>query len=459
MIFMNSRTGGGAARLDAAARRAAPAGTPADSDGAAVGAADQSGAVGADWARQSRIAGPCGAAGAGAPGADAAGQPGACDDCLRRTALIASLSGWLDVEWRRRDATARVLALPDDHLLALGTIETRRLYDHFEPRAARAAVARAGLSVVCRCSDAYPARLRDLHDPPAVLHVAGSIVDADGVGIVGARRATPYGLEVARALGRGLSASGVTVVSGLALGVDSASHSGALEATGPVVAVLAGGADIPYPSSKRALYARVVERGCVVSEMPPGFRPQRWCFVARNRIIAALSQVLVVVEAAERSGSLTTADFAAELGRTVGAVPGHITCRLATGTNGLLQSGAAPVCGVRDVLELLSDATGGRAPAPRAAAAPASTPPAGPADALDPEVADGLDPELADGLDPDLAELLAAVEAGRGSLGELAGTSEEARVVLARLSELEFRGHIRRTFGGRYERVSEGGLP
>jgi DNA processing protein len=355
----------------------------------------------------------------------------ACDACLRRTALVAALSGHLDVEWRRRDATARVLALPDEELLALGTAAVRRRYEDFDAEAARAAAARARLAVVCRCADAYPERLRDLHDPPAVLHVAGALSHGDGVGIVGARRATSYGLEVARALGRGLSDSGVPLVSGLALGVDSASHAGALEAAGPVIAVLAGGADIPYPPSKRALYAQVAERGCVVSELPPGFRPARWCFVARNRIIAALSQVLVVVEAAERSGSLTTADFAAELGRTVGAVPGHITCRLAVGTNGLLQSGAAPVCGVRDVLELLAEATGGRPPA-----------------AAEPR------PRGAEELPPELAQLLEAIEAGRTALGELASTAEEAKAVLALLSELEFRGLVRRTFGGRYERAA-----
>src|SRR5204862_8283569 len=151
---------------------------------------------------------------------------------------------------------------------------------------------------------------------------------------------------------------------------------------------------------------------------------------------------LVVVEAAERSGSLTTADFAAELGRTVGAVPGHITCRLAAGTNGLLQSGAAPVCGVRDVLDLLSDATGGRLPAPRpvevtgAEAAVGAARPRG-----------GAGDRAGSGLEPELAELLAAVEAGRGSLAELASTAEEAKLILARLSELEFRGCLHRTLG------------
>ena len=345
----------------------------------------------------------------------------ACDDCLRRTALIAALAGRLDVEWRRHDATARVLALPDDELLEVGDDEARDVYARFDARRARARVASARLSVVCRCAGAYPVRLRDLHDPPAVLHVAGALFEGDGVGIVGARRATPYGLEVARALGRGISAAGVPVVSGLALGVDSASHTGALEAHGRVLAVLAGGADVPYPPSKRALYEQVVARGCVVSEMPPGFNPMRWCFVARNRIIAALSQVLVVVEAAERSGSLTTADFAAELGRAVGAVPGHITCRLAAGTNGLLQSGAAPITGVRDVLEQLG-----------------GTPAAAPG-------------RSGEELPEALAALLEEVEAGRGSVAQLAADGEEAKAILAGLSELEFRGFVRRTFGGRYE--------
>ena len=378
----------------------------------------------------------------------------ACDDCLRRTALIASLAGRLDVEWRRRQVTARVLALPDAALLELGTSAVRRAYAGFDAGKARAAAERSRLGLVCRCAPAYPERLGDLADPPAVLHVAGSLpgaAEADAVAIVGARRATPYGLEVARALGRGLSASGVPVVSGLALGVDSAAHAGALEAPGGVVGVLACGADVPYPASKRGLYAQVVDRGCVLSELPPGFGPMRWCFVARNRIIAALSRVVVIVEAAERSGSLTTADFGAELGRTVGTVPGRITSRLAAGTNGLLQSGAPPVCGVRDVLELLADTTG------RPVAPPdvASFAPGGAAPAVGAPLApSGVGPPAATpDLAPGLRRLLAAVEAGRGAVGELARTQEEARAVLAGLGELEFRGLVRRTFGGRYERA------
>jgi DNA processing protein len=352
----------------------------------------------------------------------------ACDDCLRRTALIAALSGRLDVEWRRRRATARVLALPDDELLELGGPAARRAYTEFAASAARRAAEGSGVRTVCRCRPAYPGRLRALTDPPAVLHVVGrpeALEDAEAVAIVGARRATAYGLEVAGALGRGLAAADVPVISGMALGIDAAAHVGALEGTARPVAVLAAAPEVPYPPSNRALHRDITERGCIVSELPPGSRAFRWCFVARNRIVAALAEVTVIVEAAERSGSLTTADFAADLGRTVAAVPGRVTNRTAAGTNALIQAGAALVRGAGDVLELLAEATG-RPRIPPAAAAPV--------------------------LRADLRRLLDAVEDGRGSLGELARGTDEARAVLAGLGELEFRGLVRRTFGGRYER-------
>ena len=368
---------------------------------------------------------------AGNATAPARAEAGACDACLRRTALIAALSGRLDVEWRRRDAAARVLALADEELLALGTPATRLRYERFDAGAARAVAARARVALVCRCAAAYPPRLRALPDPPAVLHVLGdpaALTVPDGVAIVGARRATGYGLEVARALGRGLSLAAVPVVSGLALGVDAAAHQGALEGHGRPVAVLAAAPQVAYPSRNRVLHAAVAERGAVVSELPPGASAFRWCFVARNRIVAALARIAVIVEATERSGSLTTADFAADLGCTVAAVPGRVTNRTAAGTNGLIQSGAALVRDSGDVLDLLADATG----------EPRRTP------------ARPAPPQLA----PELRRLLAAVEEGRGALGELASGADEARTVLAGLGELEFRGLIRRTFGGRYEPVA-----
>jgi DNA processing protein len=263
-----------------------------------------------------------------------------------------------------------------------------------------------------------------------VLHVAGAahmVGLDDAVSVVGARRATQYGLTVAHDLGRGLASAAVSVVSGLALGVDSAAHTGALAGTGVPVAVLAGGADRPYPASKRTLYLAVRTRGAVVSELPPGFGIHRWAFVARNRLIAALSRVTVVVEATERSGSLTTADLAAELGRTVAAVPGRVTCSTATGVNGLLRDGAVLVRNVRDVLDELADLTG---------TSYATRAPGG-----------GVD------LDPGVRQVLEAIGDGHSTLPMLVAAGFDARSALAGLGELEGRGLVRRGFGGRYERV------
>jgi DNA processing protein len=353
----------------------------------------------------------------------------ACDDCLRRTDLVAALAGWLDIEWRRRDAPGRVLARPDDSLLAgCGSQRVRARYARFDAGVARAAVRDAGLAAICRCDGGYPERLRDLADPPAVLHVAGdpaAVAATASVAVVGARRATPYGITVARELGRGLAAAGVTVVSGLALGVDAAAHAGALDGGAAPVAVLAGGADRPYPASKRTLYAAVCAAGAVVSELPPGFGIHRWAFVARNRLIAALAKVVVVVEATQRSGSLTTADLGAELGRTVAAVPGRVTCAVASGTNGLLRDGALLVRDVRDVLESLTELTG--------------------------EDYEARVPDL--GLDEELRRLLDAIGAGHSTLPMLANEGHDPRAILAGLGELEALGLIRRGFGGRYERV------
>jgi DNA processing protein len=217
--------------------------------------------------------------------------------------------------------------------------------------------------------------------------------------------------------------------SGGALGVDSAAHAGALEGAGLTIAVLAGGADVPYPASKRRLHAEILRRGAVVSELPPGFRAHRWCFVARNRLIAALATVVVIVEGTARSGSLITAGFAADLGRTVGAVPGQVTSRLAAGTNALLADGAPLIREAADVLDHLPG-MGETARAELGRSARVS------------------------GLSRELDELLAAIEAGHGTLSELAVAGREPRAVLHGLTELEVRGFVRRGFGGRYVRAA-----
>ncbi|MBK5111630.1 MAG: DNA-protecting protein DprA [Thermoleophilia bacterium] len=208
----------------------------------------------------------------------------------------------------------------------------------------------------CRHDEDFPEGLDDGADAPhALIGRGGSfplaeVTLAGSVTVVGARRATGYGLEVARRLGGDLAGSGLTVVSGMALGIDGAAHRGALE-RGRAVAVLACGPDLAYPASHRWLYRRLVESGLVISEMPPGSRAWRWAFPARNRIMAALSQMTVVVEAARRSGSLITAEMAADAGREVGAVPGQVTVGAAAGTNELIASGAALVRDGRDVLD------------------------------------------------------------------------------------------------------------
>jgi DNA processing protein len=211
----------------------------------------------------------------------------------------------------------------------------------------------------------------------------------------------------------------------MALGIDSAAHDGALEVGGPTIAVLAGGADVPYPPSKARLYRELVQRQCAISEMPPGFRPFKWTFPARNRTIAALADVTVVVEAAERSGSLITADFAAEFGRQVAAVPGRVTAPQSQGTNALIMDGVALVRHARDVLDLLFGAGGG------------------PAAVSDPGA----------GLDGRLGTLLRAVESGRDTVSALARTPGEAQAAMAGLAELELLGFVRRDPGGRYGRV------
>ncbi len=297
----------------------------------------------------------------------------ACDRCLARPWLLARLSGHLD---RVRREIHALLALGDDDLIAaVAGVDRQRITDEltsFDPDRARTAATHAGVELVCRCDGAYPSRIRVLAEAaPAVLHVAGGIgrlgalCIGDPVAIVGSRRPSAYGLEVARALGRGLSASGVTVVSGMAAGVDAAAHEGALESGGRTLAVLPGSAERAYPSSKRRLHARIIMAGAAVSELGPGVEIRRWMFPARNRLIAAASAMTVVVEASEHSGALITARLSNELGRPLGAVPGRIWSPQAAGPNQLLADGAHVVRDARDVLDsLASFGLGAAAPDP-----------------------------------------------------------------------------------------------
>jgi DNA processing protein len=396
-------------------------------------------------ARAAPLAAPSGARGALPPAAAGAGSGELpCASCLRRAWLLARLAGNIERAWLARKPLPGLFALADEDLIAaLAGAERARIeqeYEAFEPGSARERCAQVGVTPLCRCDPRYPDRLRDLPDPPAVVHVYRdderftSCAARHGVAIVGARRASPYGLEQARGLGRGLAAAGLVVVSGMALGADAAAHAGALEVGGPTIAVLAGAAEIAYPASKRALHERISAMGAVVSELPPGTRVRRWCFPARNRIIAALARATIVVEASERSGSLITAELAMELGRDVGAVPGLVTAPLARGTNGLIADGAQLVRGPRDVLELLAGT-----------------------DAL-PMRESRQDDELReDALPQDLRELLDRVAGGCDTVAALTDDGASIDAVLAGLAQLELRGCLRRGAGGRYVPVATGG--
>jgi DNA processing protein len=200
----------------------------------------------------------------------------------------------------------------------------------------------------------YPLHLRALPTPP-VLHVRGALAreDALAVAIVGARRASAYGLEVAETLARALAARGVTIVSGLARGIDTAAHRGALAARGRTLAVLGSGLDRVYPPENRALAAEIARRGALLSPFPPGTPPLPRHFPRRNALIAGLALGTVVAEAAERSGALITANLAGEFGRLVFAVPGRTTSALSRGTNGLIRDGATLVMDWTDVVDEL----------------------------------------------------------------------------------------------------------
>src|SRR4051794_6138783 len=362
----------------------------------------------------------------------------ACDDCLRRTWLLGALSPFIDAMRERYGRPDELLAVGDEDLIdglagrRGGMI--RAAYAGFDATGPRSVIEAARLAAVCRHAEGYPRALADTPAPPAVLHGAGPVAaqlfdgmdtwagERAAVAIVGARRCSEYGREVARSLGRGLGAAGVPVLSGMALGVDSAAHEGALETGGATIAVLGCGADVSYPASKRLLHARLGETGGVVSELPPGFAPRRWCFPVRNRVIAGLASLTVVVEGGERSGSLITARLARDMGRDVGAVPGRVTQAAASGANALLYDGAYVIRSAQDVLDVLFGAGARTAPPPR-------------------------DPAT---LDPHLRRVLDAVGSGRATPAALTAAGFALDAALTGLAELEVNGFLRRGPGGEY---------
>lgn len=275
----------------------------------------------------------------------------------------------------------------------------------------------------------YPELLRELAGAPARLWVRGRLDPAPTVALVGSRRPTPYGLRMARRLATGLAEAGVTVVSGLARGIDTAAHEAAVAAGGRTWAVLGSGLDRLYPSENAGLAADIVRLGgAVLSELPPDQGPRPQFFPARNRIISGLSWAVVVVEGDPKSGSLITARWAADQGREVLAVPGPADSALSRGPLELLRAGARPAAEASDVLDLLPGWV--RSAAPEPAAEPRAVP-------------------LWDG--PDGEKILELLGSHALSVDEIAGgTGWELPRVLAALGELEARGALRALPGSHY---------
>ncbi len=209
-------------------------------------------------------------------------------------------------------------------------------------------------NIVTLNDQSYPEPLKFITDPPIVLYYRGRLEnDQVCVAVVGSRRATWYGLDMAKRLSRELARYGVTVVSGMARGVDSKAHLGAIEGGGRTIAVLGCGVNRVYPPENRELMKQIINNGAVISEYPPGTNPVPYNFPARNRIISGISKGVAIVEANERSGSLITADLALEQGRDVFAVPGNINSAASVGTNRLIREGAKIVTDVEDIIDEL----------------------------------------------------------------------------------------------------------
>jgi DNA processing protein len=213
-----------------------------------------------------------------------------------------------------------------------------------------------GISLLSLKDEGYPINLKNIYDPPILLYIKGQLETRDlaSIAVVGSRKASSYGRRVARRLSTQLVENSVTVVSGLARGIDTEAHRGALEGGGRTIAVMGSGLDVIYPPENERLFEAITRSGAVVSEFPPGTPPEARNFPARNRIISGLSFGTVVVEAREGSGSLITANFALEQGREVFAVPGDIYRWGSRGTNGLIKDGAKLVESVQDILEEIS---------------------------------------------------------------------------------------------------------
>ncbi|MGA9876311.1 MAG: DNA-processing protein DprA [Solirubrobacteraceae bacterium] len=285
---------------------------------------------------------------------------GACPCCIRRCWLLGELSGRLDLCARDPVRVWNLLKLSDGDLIeAIGGRRRRELqtaYAGLEPGTIDAGT---NVQSMCRHCHTYPQALRESPLAPHALSLRGGVQRLDGmleqavVAIVGTRRASDHGMEIARNLARGLAASGVTVAGALAEGIAVAAHRGALEARGATFTVMAGGLERCSPAWCEVLYRRLHTHGCAISEMPWSLRARRWGALACARTLALLASMVIVVEAEERPSDLACAHIAQALGKPLAAVPGRVSSPSSRGTNSLLMNGASLIRGPQDALDLL----------------------------------------------------------------------------------------------------------
>lgn len=337
---------------------------------------------------------------------------------------------------RLGSAGAALRALPG--MIAAGTATDVEICPADRALRELEAIEELGACLLAACEPGYPLALREIPDPPPVLTVLGQVeaLAGPGVGVVGARNASGNGRLFAKALAAALGTGGLTVVSGLARGIDTAAHGGALEAGAITVGVIASGVDVPYPPENAGLAARIAERGAVISERPLGAAPQARHFPRRNRVISGLSLGVVVVEAAPGSGSLITARLAAEQGREVMAVPGTPLDPRHKGTNQLLRDGATLVEGAADVFDTLRPLIGSRRPRPVQPAFDLPPPVAAKVPAAD---AEGLAGRLAERLGPEPLAIDELVRQCDATVADVQGA----------LLDLELAGRLERHPGNR----------
>ncbi len=350
----------------------------------------------------------------------------ACLACLRRAWLLQALSGRLAYCVREPERLLQALALADEQLIeALGGRHKQDLFERHAGFERSQLPVPEGVQRICRDDPRYPIVRRGAH-APRMLHVAGGVervhalLAAPTVAIVGTRRASDYGMEVAYGLARGLAASGITVVSGLAEGIAAAAHQGALQAGARTVTVMAGGVDVANPASWRGLHRRIAAEGCALAELPCGAVARGWCHIARARIVAALARIVIVVEAHEHPAELLHARLAAAAGATVAAVPGRVSAPAARGPHQLLREGALLVSDPQDVLDALYGVGVHQVAVSRPAQGSR------------------------------LRAVLDQVGAGNDTVAKLTAGYAPASEVLVALAELELGGAVARGDGGRY---------